>query len=197
MAEPRPADPTPERYDETRDPHNPPNVMVNSHTRNLAFWSYVGPLLAFCAIVAVGLVYWLSRGPVAPDPGDVAESQSIGTAGERSPATDTPGGGDPAPRPNSAADEVRFRGGDSALRTLEDVAESAPTGGQRVALDNAEIESVRGNTFIVRDGDTRVYVIAPSDNPELRAGRLVDIVGQTERGQNGQPQVRASEVNVN
>ena len=102
------------RYEETTDPHNPPQAVVNPQARNTAFWSYLGPLIAVFAIIALALAYWSGRGSGGERDGNTL-NPSIGTTGERiddnKPARDLEqGGGDPAPRPGSTQQELEERG---------------------------------------------------------------------------------------
>jgi hypothetical protein len=56
MAEPFNDRQTPERYEETTDPNNPPNSVVNPNVRRTALRSYLGPLIVFFAVVGIGLI---------------------------------------------------------------------------------------------------------------------------------------------
>ena len=103
----------PAARDETTDPQNPPNSVVNPEVRSFAFWSYVGPLLALFAVIAIALLYWMAR-PSGTDGDGRNYNPAVGTSG--SSQTDRGrdakhGGGDPAPRPDNARDEIDERGG--------------------------------------------------------------------------------------
>ena len=113
MAEPHNEGQTPERYEETVDPRNPPNSVLNDSVRRTALRSYLGPLVALFIVVGLGLVYWANRGPVF----DGVEEGRVGTTGEISIDTvgergnaETPGGINPDPRPDSTREEREFRG---------------------------------------------------------------------------------------
>ena len=61
MAEPRNDWGRPERYEDTVDPRNPPNSVINPHVRTTAFWAYLGPILAMFIIIGIALIYWMTR----------------------------------------------------------------------------------------------------------------------------------------
>jgi|SRR4051812_7903257 len=100
----------PQRYEETNDPNLPPNVMVNKTTRNNAFWSYMGPVIALFVIFAIAMVYWMSRNDGTRPNGD---NQVIGTSGETGGTDQKEGGFQPAPKPGNTGDEVEHRGGEA------------------------------------------------------------------------------------
>jgi hypothetical protein len=197
---------TPEQYEETVDPKNPPNSVANPATRRAAFWSYVGPILVLFAVFGIGLTYWMSNTAVHPT-ADNREGQPIGTAGERSPGESTAGGSDPAPRPNNTRDELEYRGADSSkkpvagfneeltLKGLDEVTQSKATA-RRVEIRDVEVESIQGDTFWARQGHAKVAVIAPAETPQLRAGMHVNVSGTTEADGSGSTRVRATNVEV-
>lgn len=115
MAEPRNEWARPE-YEETVDPKNPPEVFLHPageamhpDVRGKAVWAYLGPVLASIVLVAIALVYWVTRNGPTERTGE--PSSPIGTAGER-----TPGGFEPQPRPDSTREEIERRGGGPALQ---------------------------------------------------------------------------------
>jgi hypothetical protein len=198
---------TPGHYDETNDPKNPPNSMIQERTVSRAFWSYVGPVLVLSVVAAVGMVYWLSRGPTQPTDRNERESSSVGTAGERSPGENESGGFNPTPRPHNTRDELEFRGTaakpsvgnneELTLKGVDDVTRvSASTHPRRVELRDVEVESVDGKTFWAQQGRARVAVVAPADAPSLRAGMHVNVSGQTEDDGHGGARVRATNLEV-
>lgn len=208
MPEPRDDFQTSERYEETVDPKNPPNAIINQPTINRAFWSYVGPILALFVIAGIALLYWMSRGPVEQRPASAPGGDAIGTAGERAPDPGSPGGFEPRPRPGSTADELKVRGAtdekpvpgfDDAL-TLKgvDAATQASAGvGRRVEFRDVEVDSVEGNTFWARQGNARIAVMAPPDSPaKLGAGMHVNVSGTIESDGKGGKRVRATNVEV-
>jgi hypothetical protein len=98
----------PERYEETNDPNLPPNVMISKTTRNNAFWSYMGPVIALFVVFAIAMLYWMNHN----DPTRAgSEGQAIGTSGDSS-GDRREGGFDPAPKPDNTNDELRHRGAD-------------------------------------------------------------------------------------
>jgi hypothetical protein len=111
----------PERYEETTDPNLPPNVMVNKTTRNNAFWSYMGPVIALFVIFAIAMVYWMNNDSRRPND----DNQVIGTSGDTNSGVNDngeptaghantgdrkEGGFQPAPRPGNTNDEIENRG---------------------------------------------------------------------------------------
>jgi hypothetical protein len=214
MAEPYDRRPdTPERYEDTRDPRNPPNSVANSHVRSTALRSYLGPLLAFFIIVGLALIYWANRGPAV---GDVDERAEIGTTGdrqdtvgERGNRTDTPGGFNPDPQPGSTRDEVEFRGGnepatelpgltsETTLTNLRAMADSDGKTliGKRIDVDDVKVVRAEDATrFWVEDGSTRVAVVAPSGGPSVSVGSTVTVSGIVEPDGQGGTRIRATRV---
>jgi len=104
-------------YEETNDPHNPPNAVLNRDVRRAAVWVYVGPLVVLLIIVGIALLYWMGRGPVSQQDAD-SLNPAAGTTGEQTPGEERreqqQGGFEPAPRPDSTRDEVESRGGNDA-----------------------------------------------------------------------------------
>ena len=102
------------QYDETDDPHNPPESVTNRHVRREALWSFLGPVIVLAVILGLAMIYWGRREP-GREIGDRNLNPAIGTTGDQ-PKEDnaTPdfqqGGGDPARRPDSTADELKQRG---------------------------------------------------------------------------------------
>lgn len=102
MAEPR-SDWSRTERDETVDPRNPPNSVVNSAVRTTALWAYLGPIVGLFVIVAIVLLYWMARDSRPDD--ETLGSEPVGTAG-----TVTPGGREPAPHPKNTQEELKRRG---------------------------------------------------------------------------------------
>jgi hypothetical protein len=86
---------------ETVDPHNPPNAVLRPEVRTAALWAYLGPLIVIAVVALIGLLYWANRDS---DPNDDVTPTS-GVSDELK-----PGGGDPAPKPDNAQEEVENRG---------------------------------------------------------------------------------------
>jgi len=61
MAEPRNDWARPERYEDTVDPHNPPNSVLQPNVGSTALWAYLGPIVALFIIIGIALIYWATR----------------------------------------------------------------------------------------------------------------------------------------
>ena len=96
---------TPEQYEETVAPANPPRATAGAATVVAGMWYYLAPIVLIVAVVLLALFYWGDR----DEPRDDAVEPTTGVSGES-----TPGGAEPAPKPNSTNDEREFRGGDRA-----------------------------------------------------------------------------------
>jgi hypothetical protein len=218
MAEPFNDRQTPERYEETTDPKNPPNSVVNPAVRSTALRSYLGPLVVFFLVAGIGLIYWANRPPLVT--GD-QDGQQIGTSGnaderqdiigERGNSDDTPGGSNPAPRPGSTADELRHRGVDqpsaslpgtnpNAMLTGLALLEGEPKdlAGRRIDMRNVEVFNARGpSQFWVQEGNSKVEVTAPRNGPAVKDGSNVNVSGVVEEDGRGGVRIRAERVEVN
>jgi hypothetical protein len=217
MAQPFDDRQTPERYEETTDPKNPPNSVLNESVRRTALRSYLGPLVVFVLVVGIGLIYWANRPPLVTGAQD---GQLIGTSGvrderndvvgERGNRDDTPGGVEPTPRPDSTADELRNRGADqpsnppgvrretmlSGLAMLE--GEPKDLVGRRIDLRNVEVVDARGSSqFWVQDGHNKAEVTAPRNGPAVKSGSKVNVNGVVEEDGRGGVRIRAEQVQVN
>ena len=192
MAEYSPRNPDPNA------PQNPPNSVVNRDVRRTALRTYLFPILAFCAVVGLTLLYWAGRPPAnereanLPDRGD---PNVAGTAGERNPDDNSPGGHNPDPKPGSTADELEFRGVRVVTELGELVDEKAHVeAGRRVEIEDVDVDQVDSPTsFWVRDGNARVNVVAPSTGADVRPGQQVTISGVAQR-QGDVLRIRASKV---
>ena len=94
---------TPERYEDTRNPKNPPNSVLRSQVRSAALYWYLGSVVAMFVLVGVGLILWMTAHPTPK--ADAAEKQTVGTSGYR-----LDGGHNPHPQPKSTRDELKYRG---------------------------------------------------------------------------------------
>ena len=217
MAEPYDDRQTPERYEETTDPKNPPNSVLNPSVRRTALGSYIGPLVVFFLVVGIGLIYWANRPPLVPGEQD---GQLIGTSGaqdrndvvgERGNRDDTPGGFNPEARPDNTADELRNRGADQSSNPLPGVrSETMLTGlamlegepkdlvGRRVDFRNIEAVDARGSSqFWIQDGHNKAEVTAPRNGPAIKSGSKVNVSGVVEEDGRGGVRIRAERVEVN
>ena len=93
---------TPEQYEDTVAPSNPPQATVGPATVVAGMWYYLAPIVLIAAVILMALFYWGDR----DDSRDEAVEPTTGISDKT-----TPGGGNPAPQPNSTKDESEFRGG--------------------------------------------------------------------------------------
>jgi hypothetical protein len=93
---------TPDQYEETVAPSNPPQATVGPATVVAGMWYYLAPIVLIAAVILMALFYWGDR----DDSRDEAVEPTTGISEKT-----TPGGGNPAPQPNSTKDESEFRGG--------------------------------------------------------------------------------------
>ena len=94
---------TPERYEDTRNPKNPPNSVLRPQVRSAALYWYVGSVVMMFVLVGVALIFWMSAHPTPT--ADAAQQQMVGTSGYRQ-----DGGHSPRPQPKSTRDELKYRG---------------------------------------------------------------------------------------
>jgi hypothetical protein len=193
--------------EDTGDPKDPPNSMMRRDTRRRVLLSYLGPVIALFVVAGIALIYWASRGPVAPEPQD-RERDAVGTFGVGS----KEGGFNPAPEFDSTRDELNFRGSNTSgvaeqepggrqasssagatLTSLESVVNSSRSGA-RVEIHGVEVASVENGTIWIRDGDTRIAVIDERGAAGVKPGALVDVTGETEADPSGTLRIRALKV---
>ena len=174
-----------DRSNQITDPDNPPQVLLRPEARRAAVWSYLGPVIALFAIVAVALVYWGNRGTAAPD--ERTDDAAIGTVGRNS-----PGGGDPQPAFKSTADELKYRGWPAAdentIRSIER-ARAADQSSHRVMLDQVTVDKTEGQVTWVKNSSDRIAVVGDRA-PQAKAGDVVSVSGMTERDANGTVRIR-------
>jgi hypothetical protein len=182
---------TPRRYEETSQPQNPPNSVLSKDARRGVVLSYFVPVVVLFAVVGLGLVYWANRpegaGTSAPD------RSEVGTVGR------TDGGFQPDPKPGSVSKEIDYRGDDlSPIIRVEDLdnVDGREMAGRRVAIGEAEVESVSGNTLWVKGNDRKVAVIIPQAAQSVKAGDKVSISGRLAADANGAAQISAERVQV-
>ena len=179
-------------YSETVAPSNPPNAVLNEPVRRAAVWTYLGLIVVFFLIIGAALLFWPGTRGLQPAD-ERSDPSAVGTSGDRS-----PGGFEPAPRPDDTADELEFRGGTggSAINSLKDLREesSRTLSGRRVELDDVEVERADGATFTVRDGDDRATVVT-AGGPTVRPGQRVNVTGIVEQDGNA-VRIRANLIEV-
>ena len=95
-------DATPEQYEETVAPANPPQATAGPATVVAGMWYYLGPIALIVVVALMALFYWGDR----DDARDDAVEPTTGLSDEK-----TPGGGNPAPEPDSTKNESEFKGG--------------------------------------------------------------------------------------
>jgi hypothetical protein len=175
------------QYEETVDPDNPPNSVLHPEVRRTALWVYVGPLVVIAVIVGIALLYWSNRGP-APNE-DVTDT--IGTVGDDS----TPGGFDPASRPDSSRDERNFRGAEPLTSLGAMLDDRNPVIGRSVAVKDMTVVDASGSAhFSIQDGNHRIAVSAPPGSPTVRNGSRVDVSGVMESDGQGGVHIRATQI---
>jgi hypothetical protein len=180
---------TPRRYEETTEPQNPPNSVLSKDARRATVLSYFVPIVVLFVVVGIALVYW-SNQPEHSQTQDRDRSE-IGTVGR------TDGGNQPETRPDTVRDEIQYRGNDLAPITsvdqLKDV-DARVMNGRRVAIEEAEVDSVSGNMLWVRAGDDKFAVIALGGASAVLPGTKVSITGHVVPDTNGALQIRADRV---
>ena len=96
---------TPERYEDTVDPKNPPNSVMRKPVRRAVVSWFLGSLVVFFILTGATLAYWLAVHPTPTADKNDRTEHVVGTSGY---AVD--GGHDPDPHPRNTKDELRFRG---------------------------------------------------------------------------------------
>lgn len=146
-------------------------------------------VLTLVLLVVIGIfVYRMSTRPARPEVA-AADLPPVGRADERS-----PGGFDPRPTFRSTRDELEFRGAgkrpqgpmpglgtsEPLTRLSEITQDRQPASGQRVELKDVEVDSANGQSFVIRDGDDTMVVVAPDGSPRVRRGDRVSVSGRVE-----------------
>lgn len=184
-------------YEETVDPKNPPNSVLQPAVRRATVTTFVGGIVILFLIVGAALIYWnASNRRIEPDPGLRGDSQEVGTAGER-----TPGGGSADPSAGSTRDELEFRGGDAPAGTrteLESILANSPSDsiGRRVNFHDVDVAILQDGSFWIHDGNARVQVLPPAGAGSVRNGQVVDVSGVVESDGGSGIRVRADRVTV-
>jgi len=186
-------------YPETVDPKNPPNSVLQPKVRTATLTTFLGGIVVFFLIVAAALIYWsASNRRIDPDPGLRGDERGeVGTAGDRD---NSPGGFEPAPRPDSTQEELEGRGDIGAPRPqpfteLSDLLEDKPgtIAGRRVDLHDVDVAAAQPGRFWIHDGNARLEVIAP-EGQTVRTGQSVDVTGTVESDGSSGVRVRADHV---
>ena len=188
------------------DPRYPPHSVLRPEVRRSAWFSSVGLLIVLAVAIGVGMLYWVFREKGRVDP---STPQAVGTVGTAPGGLGSgEGGGDPAPRPGNTSDELEERGAngtsqgpmpplgrESVLTRIEDVVQpsSAGVAGRHVDFRNVDVESGDARSFWIRDGNSKVAVVANGD-ARVTAGSKVDVKGITEIDGRGGVRVRAQEI---
>jgi hypothetical protein len=93
---------TPEQYEETVTPANPPLATAGPATVVAGMWYYLAPVVLIVAVVLLAIFYWGDRDDIR----DQETAPTTGITGDS-----TPGGGSADPRPDDTRDENELRGG--------------------------------------------------------------------------------------
>src|SRR5690606_9403873 len=159
-------------------------------------------------VLGLGMLYWVFREKGRVDPGSPQAVGTIGTAAGG--FGSTVGGGDPAPRPDSVREELERRGAEggslgttpavqagppaAAVTAIGDIVtrSAAGAGGQPVDLRGVEVDSGDARSFWIRDGSSRVAVVAGGET-QVTPGATVDVTGVTEPDGAGSVRVRAEQ----
>src|SRR5688572_1312245 len=96
----------PEQYEETEDPRNPPNSVLQPEVRRTARWTFLTPIVILTVVAALAWTYFFVRGP---RPNQEVEAQGVTGTGGDSEA----GGFNPDPTPGDTSDELKYRGAGS------------------------------------------------------------------------------------
>lgn len=191
MAEPGSTD-TPRRYEETTEPQNPPNSVLNRDARRAAVLSYFVPVVILFVVIGVALVYWSNQPEYAG--GAARDRAEVGTVGRTAGSTD---GGRPEPKADRARDEIKYRGQDlspiTRVSELRDVDARVMTD-RRVSIAEAEVDSASGTMLWIRDDDRKFAVIAPEGTAAVKPGSKVSITGHVVADSNGGLQIRADRI---
>ena len=203
------------QYDETVDPKNPPNSVLQPAARTAALTSYLGGIVVLFVVIGLALVYWTASGRrIAQDPGERADTEArdnaeVGTAGERDPNLASPGGFSADPRPGDTSDELKFRGADdrdaqrelnarssaTKLRAILDVSPATAVG-MPVDIRGITVANVDGGSFWIHDGNDKIEVVPPAGAPQVRSGQSVDVAGTVESDGRSGVRVRAARVST-
>jgi uncharacterized protein YdeI (BOF family) len=182
------------QYEETTEPQNPPNSIVRPRARRRWLASSLGTVVLIVAVIAAVFTWVMVQRSLGGGPLHRSDPRAIGTAGTRDGRIhdeNSPGGFNPVPRPDSTADELRFRGSNqTTIAKLEDA-----TTGSQVNLSDVRVERASGDTFTIRDGDDTATVVVPGGMPTVRDGQRINVSGTLEMT-GATPRIRASRIDV-
>jgi hypothetical protein len=96
---------TPERYEDTTDPKNPPNSIMHPRrpVRSVALYLTLALLLVVFVVIGVAAIFWLAAHPA---PTSAADNRRVPVGS----GYYTEGGHNPDPRPSNTRDELKYRG---------------------------------------------------------------------------------------
>jgi hypothetical protein len=191
------------------DPRYPPQSVTRPAVRRSAVITYVGGIALLFAVIGAGMAYWSLRDKDRVDP---TMPQAVGTVGSAPGGHRTsPGGGDPAGRPDETRDELERRGAGgtsqgpmpplragAALTEISDLFARTPNAvaGQAVDVRDVEIISTEGRMFWIRDDSAKVAVVAPAADAPPATGRKADVRGVAEPDGNGGVRIRAERIEM-
>ena len=93
------------RYEETRDPKNPPHALAQPTTgRSTALYSIIGLLVVIIIVAGVAAAFWKAAHPSVPGE-DEQRANAVAVAGYSN-----EGGHNPVPHHGSTSSELKFRG---------------------------------------------------------------------------------------
>ena len=96
-----PGSDTPRRYEETTEPQNPPNSVLNRDARRAAVLSYFVPVVLLFVVIGIALVVLVE--PAKRSRSETGDRPEVGTVGR------TDGGSQPEPKADSPRDEIKYR----------------------------------------------------------------------------------------
>ena len=101
----------PEQRHETVEPQNPPNSVIDPELRKspafavVGIWYYLGPIAIVVLVIVFALMFLRAR-----DNSDEGAVPTTGMEQEAPAQRQTPGGFEPAPRPDRTEEELERRG---------------------------------------------------------------------------------------
>ena len=190
---------THELYEETTNPHNPPESMVGPEERREWFLSSVGTLAVIFVIVAAAFGWVYVRHELVSQPQIYADSKATGGFNPvegtfRTPQEELKFRGTTGPAPGTAGRASGPTGTTGQEPTRIGELKNVPVG-EHVFLTNVRVDRTDGNFVWVRDGDDTFVVAVPGDTPTVKSGQQVNVAGTIES--NGASKwLRASRIEV-